>query len=230
MTHRINLQSAFVLHTRPYRDTSLLVELFTRSHGRISAIARGARGPRSRNKGYLQPFYPILASWSGRSELVTLGSIEPSGSPFHFMGKSLISALYVNELTMHLLHRHEEHPELFMAYEQVLSGIQQEKILSSLRRYEKQLITSIGYGFEWHITADTGEVIEPGMYYSLDPNRGILAVSAGSKAQTFLGEHLLAIQADDFNKPEVLHSAKHLLRIAINHLLGGKSINSRDLL
>lgn len=230
MTHRINLESAFVLHTRPFRDTSLIVELFTRSHGRISAVSRGARGPRSRQKGYLQPFYPILASWSGRSELVSLGAIEPAGTPMHFFGKALISALYVNELTMLLLHRHEAHPELFMAYEQVLHGIAQDKLLPSLRRYEKELITSIGYGFEWHITADTGEIIEPGVHYSLDPSHGIIADIRRSKTQTFLGEHLLAIQANDFKDPAVQTTAKHLLRIAINHLLGGKKINSRELL
>ncbi len=231
MSHRVSLESAYVLHTRPYRDTSLLVELFTRNYGRITAVSRGARGPKSKIKGYLQPFYPLLATWSGKSELVSLNTVEPCGAPFLFVGKTLVSAIYVNELTMRLLHRHEEHPELFMEYQQVLLGLQNDnKLISSLRRFEKKLISSLGYGFDWHITADTFEVIEPGKYYALDPSRGILMASHDPHALMILGDHLLAIQADDYSDTAVLNSAKRVLRSVLNYLLGGREINSRELL
>lgn len=227
----MSLESAFVLHSRPYRDTSLLVELFTRSHGRISAVSRGARGPKSKTKGYLQPFYPLLASWSGKSELVSLNTVEPCGAPFLFVGKILVSALYVNELVMRLLHRHEEHPELFMEYQHVLVGLQDElKLHATLRRFEKKLISSLGYGFDWHITADTFEVIEPGKHYALDPSRGILITSHDPHALMILGDHLLAIQADDYSDAIVLNSAKRVLRSVLNYLLGGRAIRSRELL
>jgi DNA repair protein RecO (recombination protein O) len=146
----------YVLHTRPYRDTSLLVDLFSREHGRIGAIARGVRGPKSRHRGLLQPFTPLLVSWFGKSDLVTLNGIEPNGAPHYLTGDRLLSGLYMNELLVRALHQADPHPALFDAYTEAVeklatvmsaqSGIQ--SIERILRLFEKQLLQEVGYGGE----------------------------------------------------------------------------------
>ncbi|MCB1827507.1 MAG: DNA repair protein RecO, partial [Coxiellaceae bacterium] len=116
MTQRVLCQHARVLHARSFRETSLLVDFFTQEHGRVCAVARGARTQRSKFRGLLQPFIPVTISWSGRSDLVTLSDAEPCGMPLSFSGTALLSGLYINELLVRLLARHDPHPELFMYY------------------------------------------------------------------------------------------------------------------
>ena len=147
MTNRITLQPSFVLHTRPYRDTSLLVDLFTLNHGRIRAVARSARGLRSRYKNQLRPFISLLTTWSGQSDLVTLSQAETHNAFYDFSGSVLISALYLNELLVRTLHLHDPHPDLFVAYQKTLArlvhGDSQE---GPLRLFEKTLLSELEYG------------------------------------------------------------------------------------
>src|SRR5262245_46536737 len=123
---RITLQPAFILHARPYRDTSLLVDLLTLNHGRVHAVARSARGMRSRYKGLLQPFVPFLTSWTGKTDLVSLGCIESNGPPYFLEGRSLLSGFYLNELLIRLLHRYDPHPELYKTYQLALTRLQRD--------------------------------------------------------------------------------------------------------
>src|SRR6185437_10727813 len=124
MTHATLLQPAFVLHTRPYRDTSLLLEIFTPDYGRVSTLARGARGLRSRFKGLLQPFVPLLLSWYGKTELMTLSAAESQGKVLDLTGEKLLCGLYLNELLMRLLHRYDAHPQLYIVYQETLYALQ----------------------------------------------------------------------------------------------------------
>ncbi len=119
-TTRVSLQPAYVLHHRPYRDSSLLLEIFTPDHGRVGLVARGARSPKSRLYGVLQPFQPLLISWVGRGELATLSGAEANGPPQRLQGKSVISGFYINELLLRLLHRHDPHAALFDGYARTL--------------------------------------------------------------------------------------------------------------
>src|SRR3989344_2269062 len=141
MNKRVLLEPAFVLHTRPYRNTSLLVELFTERHGLVSVVARSARGPTSRYKGGLQPFSPLLVDWIGRSELKTLGNVEFSSCPSRLGGDALLCAFYLNELLLRLLHHEDAHPVLYATYQETLSILPQaDKREVQLRYFELTLL------------------------------------------------------------------------------------------
>ncbi len=144
------MHPAYVLHARRYRDTSLLVDLFSREHGRMTAVARGVRGAKSKHRGLLQPIMPLSVSWFGKSDLVTLNSIEPHHTPHYLTGDRLLSGLYLNELLVRALHQHDPHVELYDAYADTLAQLTRQavRIELTLRLFEKQLLQQIGYGGE----------------------------------------------------------------------------------
>lgn len=229
MSHPIVLQSAFILHTRPYRDTSLLLEIFTAEHGRVSLVAKGVRGVRSRFKGLLQPFVPLLLSWQGKSELMTLVGAESNGMPYGLSGDELLCGIYLNELLMRLLHRYDAHPALFQIYQQTLSNLQTDQQIA-LRLFEKKLLSELGYALQLEREAQTGHAIDSDRLYYFEPARGLLYCDKYmSQKVSFRGENLLAIHQDRFSQIDCLRDAKRLFRSAINYLLNGKSIRSREL-
>lgn len=232
MTQPVLLEPAYVLHTRSYRDTSLLLELFTKEHGRISAIARGAKSARSKFKGILQPFLPLVVSWCGKTDLLTLTAAEQSGLAHQLSGDALICGFYLNELLMRLLHRYDAHANLFNIYQQTLTGLQNSNLQQEkLREFEKQLLVELGYALQLDREAQTGTMINPGQFYFFNPNEGLFPCdnphSKDRSKQVFLGENLLALHMNEFHKN--LSDAKRLLRIALSHLLGDKPIRSREL-
>src|SRR5690242_11052622 len=125
MRSRVNLHPAWVLHTRAYSESSLLVEVITMDYGRISGIARGVQRPHSALRGLLRPFVPLLISWSGKTELVSFSKVEALGAPHRLAGRLLLHGFYLNELIMRLLHRYDPHPHLYTAYQQALLSLQQ---------------------------------------------------------------------------------------------------------
>ena len=146
---RVQLQPAFVLHTRHYRDSSLLLDVFTAQCGRISLVAKGARRPvRGRaNAAILQPFIPLLLSFSGRSELKTLTGSEVAGQTQALKGDRLFSGIYLNELMIRLLHQQDAHPSLFVAYGNAVASLgSAESMDDVLRRFEFSLLQELGYG------------------------------------------------------------------------------------
>lgn len=234
MHHTVLLQSAYVLHARAYRDTSLLLEFFTPEYGRVSAVAKGARSTRSRFKGLLQPFVPLLISWYGKHELMSLTVAEPNGLLGGLTGDTLLCGMYLNELLMYLLHRYDAHPALFQSYQQTLLALQkntdsQQKIL---RRFEKSLLMELGYALRLDHVANTGAIIEPEQFYYFDPVQGLLACNdlTSNTRAVFHGESLLALHKDELNQDSYLRDAKRLLRMALGQLLSGKTIRTRELI
>lgn len=222
MTTRVLLEPVFVLHNRPYQNSSLLVELFSRRHGRFTALARSARGPRSRFRGYLQTFSPLLASWSGRRELMNLNQLELNAAPFQLEGHALMSAFYLNELLLRLLPRDDPYPEVFQDYQIALQGLEQFANLPAvLRRFEKRLLEHLGYGLSFPVEADK--------YYQWLPEQGFSRCESVQGGCLFLGRSLLAIQAEQWENPEDLAAAKRLLRLALSWHLGDKPLKSREL-
>lgn len=228
---RVQLDPAFVLHTRPYRNSSLLVDLLSTSHGLVSAVARSARGPKSRYRGILQPFAPLLVSWSGRSELKTLGQVEAQGAPFALTGEALFCGFYLNELLIRLLHREDPHPVLFKAYETVLTGLcDPARWLVPLRLFEKRLLSEVGYGLCLHEAADTRLPIQPEQYYLYLPDRGFILTDASTEgSMIFSGRTLLALHHEKLEDDDCLQKVKRLLRIALTYQLGDKPLKSRSL-
>lgn len=229
---RVDMQLAYVLHARSFRDTSVIVDFFSRDFGIISAVARGARTQKSKFRGLLQAFVPLQISWSGKHELKTLRDAEPSSVPFDFSGTALVSAMYLNELLVRLLRKDDPNTALFDGYSHVLSQLQHAtSITIALRQFEKLLLAELGYGVDWSCCAHTGEPITADNWYVFVPEQGFMpAAMAQDNYLAFQGKHIQCIANDDYSDPTVLRSAKQLMRAAFAPLLAGKTIASRELL
>jgi len=230
---RIALQPAYVLHSRPYRDTSALLEVFTAEQGRISLVARGARRrTRGGSSGaLLQPFIPLLLSFTGRTELKNLGATESAGPPRMLRGERLFSGLYLNELLVRLLHRHDPHPQLFAAYGAALDALAGSELVDDvLRQFEFTLLGELGYGFSLDIDGLSGEAVLPGHWYNYHPDWGLVAQGAGvdSTQPAFAGAELLAMASAGFGG-QARGTAKRLLRQVLAAHLGEAPLRSREL-
>lgn len=244
---RRTLQPAFVLHTRPYRNTSLLVDLFTAECGTVGAVARGARRRQSRLRGLMQPFRPLLVSWFGRGDLVTLTGAEDRGTPLWFTGHVLASAFYMNELLVRLLQRNDPHPALFRRYAETLEGLHAldgaaggRGLQRILRLYEKYLLQELGYGPVLDREVRSGAPIEPARCYHYCHDRGPVAMAvdqvreagAGRRGDgvAVTGRTLMGLARDVLEEPAVLREAKHLMRYLLEVHLGAKPLGSRTLI
>lgn len=235
MLSTIQLQSAYILHTRPYRDTSLLIDAFTASQGRISLIAkaaRGMRGKKSRFRGLLQAFVPLLLSWRGKTDLMNLLNAEPNNISFpHLTGKLLVCGLYLNELLIRLLYRYDPYPQLFQAYQTALCSLADNPNIA-LRLFEKNLLAELGYALHLNQDSLTKQTLLPHQVYQFIPSQGLVVCLNASIQKQFLfsGASLLAMHYEQWDNPTHLLDTKRLFRLALNHLLEGKSIRSRELL
>lgn len=228
---RVELEPAFVLHHRPFRDTSVLLEVFSLEHGRVGLVARGARGPRSRLKGVLQPFRPLLLSWQLRGELGTLTGAEQAGAapapPTG--GDALLALYYLNELLLRLTARLDPHRELYGIYAGAVAALLSgEPVAPVLRRFEKRLLDVLGYGPDLARDA-TGQPLEPAASYRYDPALG-LATCRPDTAGALLGASLLALAADDLAEARALADARRMLRAALEVHLDGRPLKTRELL
>lgn len=224
-------QPGFVLHSYQYRETSLLVETFTKNFGRIALVARGARRPRSTFRGVLPAFQPLLLSWSGKSELRTLRRVEWEGQPVRLIGMSLICAFYLNELLLKLLARDDPHEHLFTYYQEALAALTTQKNLSpTLRRFETRLLKELGYALTLEQDADTGAAVQPNYYYRYVVERGPVAAENAENELRFLGKTFLDMASDDYSDPLTLQQSKTLMRIIIAHYLGDQTLHTKQLL
>jgi DNA repair protein RecO (recombination protein O) len=225
-SHRVSGACGFLLHHRPYRETSLIVELYTRDYGRLTAFARAARGPRTRFTG-LQPFRPLLLSWSGRGEAPALTAAEPDGPPpAALAGERLLSAFYLNELLLKLTVAHDPQPELHRHYAETLARLRAGDSLEALlRRFEKRLLELLGYGLEFSREVE-GRPLEAGAYYHFHAGVGLRPADGGSGA--IAGRVLLALAADEpLEDHESQRQARAVLRAAIDHCLDGRELRVR---
>ncbi|MBX3686389.1 MAG: DNA repair protein RecO [Rhodocyclaceae bacterium] len=226
---RVELQSGFVLHTHPWRETSLIVELFSRDHGRVPMVAKGARRPASALRGVLMAFQPLLVDWSGGGEVKTLARAEWQGGQPLLGGRALLCGYYLNELLIRLLPREDPHPALFEHYREALrrlsAGDDAQRVL---RRFELALLQELGYGIDLATEAESGQPVMADGRYVFIIERGVsrLEGDAGD-LQVLSGRTLLALAAGDFSAAETLSQGKSLLRRLINHYLGGQPLQSR---
>lgn len=218
----------YILHLRPYRETSLLAELLSSEHGRVSVVARGARRNGNRQRHLFRPLLRVHAGWHARGELGTLTAIEAAGRPESWPGEALIAALYLNELLVRLLHRHESHPELFTAYEQALAGLCERGTReAALRIFEKRLLQALGYGLVLDREADGGARIEDEReYYYVVESGPRTEPGAGCRVS---GATLNALHSESLRDATQLQQAKRLLRSIIGPHLGTRPLASRDL-
>lgn len=223
----------YILHSRPFRNTSLIVEVFSREHGRISAVAKSARGLKSRYRGKLQPFIQLQGDWLGKRELKTLTQVEYIAAPQKLSRVSLACGFYLNELLLKLLQKEDPHPDLFDYYQeallQLMSAQQQASTQVALRLFEKNLLDVLGYGVPLTIEAQNHQAIDAAQCYRFVPDQGFLP-SHSDDDQAFLGQYLLDLHEEKLNCPESLRCARRVLYSALQQLLGGREIKSRELL
>ncbi len=226
MDYRLDGQAAYVFHARPYRDTSQLVDCFTLEYGKVSLVARGARRPGSKLRASIQPFVPLQLGWQGRNELKTLSLAEAVAPPLFLQGRALLCGLYLNELLQRLLQPSDPHPRLYVYYQyalnELLSG---QDIEGALRTFERRLLLEVGYALDL-------QALDPEGQYLLRPEGGLQRIAAVNNrlaSRCFGGQQLLAISEDDYSDLHTRRAAKRLMRLALDQMLGGRSLNSREL-
>ncbi len=228
---RPDTQPAFVLHTYPFRETSLVVEAFTRDFGRVALVARGAKRPKSALRGVLLSFQPLLLSWSGKADLRTLMKAEWHGGYAPLKGLSLICGFYVNELILKLLARHDPHEDLFDAYAATLRMLADaDDHAAILRSFEKRLLRELGYALTLDRDVENGHPIAAERRYRYVIERGPMAAAPDALGVELTGRTLLDMQADDYSNPTTQLESKLLMRTLINHLLGSQVLHTRQLL
>lgn len=219
-------QPAYALHRRPYRETSALVELFTADHGRVAAVARGAR--RARRPQPVEPFARLEVAWRGAGRLLTLTACE-SGRRLALAGRWLFAGMYLNELLMRALPHEESAAALFAAYEIALGQLEAGGALEpTLRAFEKRLLRELGYELAFDAEVTTGAPIEAGRAYEFVRGEGFRAAPP-SAVNAYPGTILKAIAADAYGAPETLKAAKAILRQALRAHLGERPMASREL-
>jgi len=228
---RIDEQRAFVLHLHPYSETSLIVDIFSRDHGRLALLARGARRPRSAMRGLLMAFQPLELGWFGAGEVKTLAKAEWIGGMPLLGGRCLLLGYYLNELLVKMLPREDPHGALFDAYSAALHALAHGGAdAPELRRFEKTLLKELGYGMTLDREAITGDHIMAQAQYAFQAERGpVRKVGAGDTAamNVLRGKTLLDMAADDYTDPQTRLESKMLMRQLIAHHLGGKPLQSR---
>lgn len=225
---RITQQPAYVLHARAWRETSLLLEAFTRDFGRVGLVARGVRGARARvPRSALEPLQALRLDWSGRGELQTLTAAEPAGTPHAFRGDALLSAMYANELLVRLTARNDPHPRLFDRYAGLLDDLTDAASPAwHLRCFERDLLVAIGYALQLEHAADTGAPIEPGRTYDYLPEEGAVEVREQSGGVRVRGSALLALASGEHPDAEDLAALRRLMRTVIGAHVGERGLQS----
>jgi DNA repair protein RecO (recombination protein O) len=223
-------QPGFVLHTYPYRETSVIVEAITAEYGRVAMVARGARRPRSELRGLLQAFQPLILSWSGQAELKTLLHAEWRGGLPRIGGSALVCGFYLNELLLKLLPREDPHPGLYASYEAALSELAEDGDEARvLRRFEVLLLAELGYALPLVREADTGGPIDPDARYHYTFDRGAHRAPEGPSARGPMvrGATLLALADGRYPDAETAAEAKRLMREVLDHYLEQRGVESR---
>jgi DNA repair protein RecO (recombination protein O) len=228
---KVTAQPSYILHQRPYRETSLILEIFAREHGRVCLVARGARRSANRQRPLLQLLRRLDLGWTMRAEMGTLTQVESSLPPPLLSGESVIAAFYLNELLMRLLHRHEPHPSLFDAYELALDELQQRAAQeATLRIFEKRLLQALGYGLVLDREIVNGGTVEEGCdYFYLVEQGPSLEPRSGIRSTRISGATLRALGRERLEGSAQLAEAKRLLRMVLADHLGSRALASRDL-
>ena len=226
---RVDGQLAYILHSYPFRETSLIVEVFSRDHGRVALLARGARRPRSALRGLLLAFQPLEIGWAGKGEVQTLMKAEWQGGLPLLSGKALFFGYYLNELLMNLLPREDAHGALFSVYAETLRRFSDGVREADLRRFERALLQELGYGLTLEHDG-RGLAIDPAGYYAYEIEHGPVRLARpGDSALSVCGKTLLDLAGDDLTDPVTQSEAKHLMRALINHHTGGKCLETRKI-
>lgn len=224
----MELTAAFVLHHRPYRETSLLVDIFTHEYGRVSLVARGQR-QQKRKQNLMQLFQPLWLSWYGHGELQTLTQVEATDAAYRLSGNASLCGLYINELLVKLLPLHEPEPALFETYQRTIRALQEDSNQQLvLRLFEKALLSQLGYGLQLEYDADTQQPLRDEQEYVYHPDSGP-HLYTGTSAVSVSGKSLRHLREEQGFDEHSLKQIKTMMRTVINYYLGGRPLHSRQL-
>lgn len=231
---RVQDQFAYILHHRDYRDTSQILELFTRNHGRITVISKGSRSAKSKIKASLQPFVPLLLSWVGKGEMPTLTATDVVvQTPLKLSGNALPSAFYINELLMKLLHKYDVHEDIFELYKNTLILLKKPAELEKiLRLFEKKLLQLLGFEINLSCDAESGKPVQTDQSYRYYIEHGpVLAVDHEFDARSLLvkGSSLISFEKECLDSADALKDIKSIMRYILSYYMEGKPIKSREL-
>ena len=230
---RVESEPGFILHTIPYRETSLLVDIFTLNHGRLRCVAKGFRKPNK--KGIAKTLFPYTEhhfQWQGRGELKTLTQADPIQAPVFLKQESLFVGLYINELLYKLLHQNDPHQSLYEFYRQLMTQQSTSEIQQpGLRRFEMLLLEELGYGLVLDAEAETGQAVSSEHLYYYIPDQGLKLIQdqTADNLHAFSGADIMALCQGQLEQQSVLRAAKKLTRQVIDFYLDGKELNSREL-
>lgn len=236
--NRLEDEPAFILHSYPYRETSLVLEVLSRQHGRVALVARGARRQGSALRGLLLSLQPLRLGWFGKHELRTLHRAEWQGGQPQLQGKALLCGLYLNELLLNLMVRDDPHEQLFDYYQHTLQRLAHEADhAATLRCFEKYLLQELGYALILVREADSGEPINPVAHYCYVLERGAVRAMPNDPGRPdasggllMLGKTLKDMAADDYSDVVSARQSKQLMRMLLNHYLAGKKLHTRELI
>jgi DNA repair protein RecO (recombination protein O) len=232
--HRQDNQPVYVLHTYPFKETSLVVELFAHGFGRVATTAKGARRPRSAMRGMLQSFQPLLATWSGKLELKTLHSLEWGGGLLLLKGEALMCGFYLNELLLRLLPREDAHESLFEYYSATLKILANgENLATTLRRFELKLLQELGYAIPLQHDVSNAPIVEVAHYRYLAEHGATRLNGSPTRVNNgiqLLGKTLIDMVNDDYSSAQTQQQSKQLMRYLLAHYLGDKPLHTRQLL
>ena len=223
-------QPVYVLHTYPFKETSLVVELFSQQFGRIAAVAKGARRPYSTMRGMLQSFQILDSAWSGKNELKTLHSLDWSAGLTLLRGEALMCGFYMNELLLRLLPREDAHENLFNYYAAALQTLAGESDLATtLRRFELKLLQEMGYAVPL-LKDENDAPIEADKMYRYEAEYGACDLNATKNGVQLSGKTLLDMARDDYSDAQTQSQSKQLMRYLLAYYLGDKPLHTRQLL
>ena len=230
-SRRIQNEPAWLLHHRPFRDSSQILDILSRDHGRLAVVARGSRGAKSKLRGILRPFLPLQLSWVIRSDLGTLTGAEMDSAPLSLTGDALLSGYYLNELILKLTHRHDPQPEIFAAYGRAIERLAgSREVAAYLRQFEIELLGMLGYALNLDHDTESREPLRPQQQYEYHAEKGPVPVSDRNGPMVFTGAELDAIRKEQFADRTVLKNAGNLLRHVIAYHLDGQELKSRKVL
>lgn len=230
MIQRLELQPAYVIHAKPYRDTSFIVRFLTPDAGVVAGIARGQRQKKSSQRALLNPFIPLLISLQGKRDLKLVTHLEASGVRPQLLGPSLFSGLYLNELLVRLLPEADPHPSVYTDYCNALEGLSGGAVVEDvLRHFETRLLAELGYAISWREEAGSDSPIRPDAYYRLDCEAGFVPVGLEAHDSLYCGEQILAVASDAAPTPQSRRLAKRVNRALLQPLLGSRPLQSRAL-
>ncbi len=228
---RVQQQPGYILHRRPFRDSSQILDVITRDYGKIAVVARGSRGAKSRLAGILRPFLPLRVSWVAKSDLGTLTGAETAGRPAGMVGDAMLSAYYVNELLMNFLHKHDPQSEIYSLYETTIESlVGTNHVAACLRCFELELLSLLGYAVNLDHEFGKTDALVAQQNYQYRMEQGLVAVDGDTGALVFSGAVFSDIAAQRFDDPAVLRSASQLMRAIVSFHLGGKELKSRKVL